>query len=83
MALLSVLRTRYAPVEELPALGIVSRTLATGRGPERAGVMVEGVLADGARVIREHLDLGMLWTVATLQGALDMTIPPELVEVAV
>jgi len=28
-------------------------------------------------VIREHLDLGMLWTVATLQGALEMTIPPE------
>lgn len=28
-------------------------------------------------VIREHLDLGMLWTVATLQGAPDVTIPPE------
>uniref|UniRef100_A0A831UC99 Cobyrinate a,c-diamide synthase n=1 Tax=Geobacter metallireducens TaxID=28232 RepID=A0A831UC99_GEOME len=28
-------------------------------------------------VIREHLDLGMLWTVATLQGAPDVTIRDE------
>lgn len=27
-------------------------------------------------VVREHLDLGMLWTVATLQGAPDVTAPP-------